>query len=236
MKKLKWLILNLFSGIITLMLVLSSYAVNYKKGDKLNVLASSLNMRNKPSIKAKKTGRVPYGAKITALETSTKSFTSEGIKGHWVKVKYGKRIGYIFDGYLTKLPAPPKNCKGFKHYANSKLGKIGKKQTKKVQKKREIYINSWQNYKYNAILEESESYEMETDNGYSDTILKLKNISMEEAFLIGRLCSQDFRNKAFKVNSKGKINLEKKEALGISYLRIEKGKKEYIFITFGYSS
>ncbi len=83
MKTFKWLMLNLFSGSIILILALSeSYSVVYKKADKLNVLASSLNMRAKPSIKSKKIGEIPYGARVIVLKKTKSAYKSEGIKGH----------------------------------------------------------------------------------------------------------------------------------------------------------
>ncbi len=233
MKTFKWLMLSLFSGSIILILTLSQgHTVVYKKGNRLNVLATSLNMRAKPSIKSKKIGRVPYGARATVLKKMKNTFKSEGIKGHWVKVKYDKRIGYIFDGYLTRLPAPPKNCKSLKHYADSKLGKVGKEH-KKV--KDQLNYSSWQNYKYNAKIE-FERWWSEDVEGHS-TILILKNITLEEAFLIGRLCLFDpyanknqltqFREKPFSKNSEGNIETY----LENTVLDIKKDSKGYVRIT-----
>ncbi len=242
MKRLKWLALGLFAGSFILILALSGgYTVVYKKGNRLNVLATSLNMSSKPSIKAKMIAKIPYGTKVEVIRKTRKAYKSEGIAGHWVKVAYGKkRTGYIFDGYLTKLPVPPKNCKGLKHYADSKLGKTGKlhkKDLSRVEKGVKIIETiTWQNYRHNAVLKH-ESYGVnQSDEGYTEKTLKIKNISMEEGFLIGRLCIKGFRNKVLKVNSKREIYIEKEEVLGVSYLRIKKDKKGYILITDGYSS
>ncbi len=241
MKRIKRPAPSLFLGSIILMLTLSEgYTVVYNNGNRLNVLASSLNMRFKPSIKAKMMVKIPYGAKVKIIQKTRKAYKSEGIKGHWVKVSYGKRTGYIFDGYLTKLPVPPKHCKDLEHYADSKLGKIGKlhkKDLRRTEKGEKIYeIVTWQNYRYNAVLMYESSGVEETDLGFTEKTLKIKNISMEEGFLIGRLCTKDFRNRVFKVNPKREIYFEKEMDLGTGHLRIKKDKKGYILIAAGYSS
>ncbi len=232
MKRFKWLMLSLFSGSIILILALSEgHTVVYKKGNRLNVLATSLNMWSKPSIKSKKIGRVPYGARVTVLKKTKKTYKSEGIKGHWVKVKYGKRKGYIFDGYLTKLPAPPKDCKSLKHYADSKLGKIGKNHKNVLNDKEgENHIRYWQQYKYNAKIEIHQFYEDR------ETSLILKNVTTEEVFLIARLCEDfqtgRFRTKKFSTNSKGEVYIEIQDDLML-FLRINNKLNSKVEATYG---
>ncbi len=226
MRTFKGLLLSLFIGSFLLILALSDvHPVVYKKGNRLNVLASSLNILSKPSISGKKIGNIPYGARITVLKKTQKAYTSEGIKGHWVKVKYGKRTGYIFDGYLTKLPAPPRNCKGLKHYADRKLGRIGKQRKVVFDGNRNsdaYHVIYWQKYRYNTILGEEEGYES------FGTILSFKNISMEKAFLIGRLWVKGLKNKPFAVQSNGTVEIELKGKYCHSCncgIRIEKDSK-----------
>ncbi|GMT50062.1 MAG: hypothetical protein IEMM0008_1601 [bacterium] len=235
MKTFKGLMLTLFSGSIILILALSNgYTVVYRKGNRLNVLASSLNMRAQPSIKAKKVRKIPYGARVIVLEKTKSAFKSEGIKGHWVKVKYGKRIGYVFDGYLTKRPVPPKNCKGLKHYADSKLGKIGKKPKKIYERHKgtDAYNAKYvQHYKQNsAKIEIEEGYE------WYSVALTLKNISVEEAFLIARMCgkfysAEHFRNKPYILNAKGQLKIIEEGYMALG-LTIHKTLKGYVKITY----
>lgn len=68
---------------------------------------SGLNMRQAPSTSGAKILKLPYGAKVKIQENTSKKLTFEGIKGHWVKIKYNDQTGYIFDGFMCPLPGPP---------------------------------------------------------------------------------------------------------------------------------
>ncbi|NPV01639.1 MAG: SH3 domain-containing protein [Brevinematales bacterium] len=81
----------------------------YAPGDKLTVLApSGLNLREKADINGKLVIKVPYGGKLTVLKDAAKPvvFSFDNIDGHWVYADYAGKKGYIFDGYLSTLPAP----------------------------------------------------------------------------------------------------------------------------------
>ncbi len=122
----------------------------YKSAKRLYVLASNLNMRDKPSIKGKVIGLIPYGSKIVILRKTNQTYKSEGIKGFWVKIRYRQKSGYVFDGYMSKLPPPPVNCRDLHHYANSKLGKKDKKLRKLFEKgkgKKLCTLSMWCNYR-----------------------------------------------------------------------------------------
>jgi hypothetical protein len=94
----------------------------YVLGDTLFVWASSLNIRASPDAKAPIIGKIPYGAQVQiadsaigkvayrykALEsivlydgTKSKPFY---LSGFWVNVHCDNKTGYIFDGYLSRLP------------------------------------------------------------------------------------------------------------------------------------
>jgi len=233
------LFLSTIIGSLFGLLVLSdSYSVVYKKGNSLNVLATSLNMRDKPSIKAQKIANVLYGAKVTVLQKTKKSYQSEGIKGGWVLVKYGRKKGYIFDGYLTKLPAPPKYCKNMEQYALKRLGRIDRK-PRTIEKRSNInsdayYSKEVQRFKKGNLIFES-GYE-----SYSETLV-IKNISMEEGFLIARLCSRNFdgenyvifRNRSFSLNSEGTIDIVEEPCRAACQcgIKVKKDSKGYTHIT-----
>jgi len=71
---------------------------------------SGLNMRSAPNLKADVILKIPYQAKITLMDN--KSFGIDTISviktetykyiidGHWVKVKYNGKIGYVVSSYL----------------------------------------------------------------------------------------------------------------------------------------
>jgi len=109
---------------------LNSLSINiYQKGDSLYVWAKNgLKLRDKPNLKSNITAIIPYGQSIIANEnrneitsnplsiTEVKATESESknipefkIRGRWLNVNYQGKIGYVFDGYLSKLPTYIKN-------------------------------------------------------------------------------------------------------------------------------
>lgn len=80
---------------------------------------NGLLLRDKPSLKSKKTGKIYFGAQVTVISKSrfTETIIDNGkkIKGNWVKVAFvnhpiqistnavsNKDYGYVFGGYLEK--------------------------------------------------------------------------------------------------------------------------------------
>lgn len=67
---------------------------------------SGINLRDQPN--GAVIAHIPYAAKVLTQEAKSPLVTAsfEGIPGNWTKVKFDGRIGYVFDGYLSHLPAP----------------------------------------------------------------------------------------------------------------------------------
>jgi hypothetical protein len=95
---------------------IGSYAVK----DTLYVLGvSGLKLRNSPKLAAGTMTVVPYASQvivkeITVVNESVEEAPGYFIKGSWVKVGYGNKEGYVFDGYLSSLPPPAINEKSIK--------------------------------------------------------------------------------------------------------------------------
>ena len=91
---------------------------NYQANEALNVLTiSGIKLREKPGGTVLQS--LPYGAKVVTLEAKNNNFPThvEGISGSWVKVKFNDKIGYVFDGFLSRLPAPSLTDANLRAYA-----------------------------------------------------------------------------------------------------------------------
>ncbi|MEL6133870.1 MAG: SH3 domain-containing protein [Bacteroidota bacterium] len=72
---------------------------------------SGLRMRNAPQTGGTVT-TIPYGAKVTIqLVPSPEAYEQygqnvDGLFGIWPKVSYDGQTGYVFDGFLSRFPAP----------------------------------------------------------------------------------------------------------------------------------
>lgn len=72
---------------------------------------SGLNLRKGPNLKDEKIETIPFGAELELLESSNEDLTIDGLQGKMVKVRYKDQEGYMFEGYLSKFPAPKPEMK-----------------------------------------------------------------------------------------------------------------------------
>ncbi len=95
---------------------------HYNSGDSIFVWASSLNMRETPDPKSPVKKKIPYGSVVLIIGDSIEEVAYKHLaipsrimsdenksrpfylSGFWVKVSYQGVIGYVFDGYLSKMP------------------------------------------------------------------------------------------------------------------------------------
>lgn len=89
----------------------------YYKGDTLNVFALS-GLRLRGARGGAIVAVIPYGSKIAMLEgqPADRRDTVENIPGHWAKTVWQGIEGYVFDGFLSILPAPDTAVKNIGSY------------------------------------------------------------------------------------------------------------------------
>lgn len=86
---------------------------SYKKGDTLHVWAmNGLNLRTKPNVKSATIAFLPFDEIVVVVDSALRNVPYSSIdagpfkiNGFWVKVISGTKIGYVFDGYLSKFKA-----------------------------------------------------------------------------------------------------------------------------------
>ena len=165
----------------------------FKVGETVQVLSfSGLNLRQTPDTKAAVLATAPYGSSVVVSEDKAlpKAFSFDGINGFWIFVSYGGKKGYAFDGYLTRMPAPPLNNGQMKDYVEKKFTKTGavRKESKPDPDNAERKLNVETQTLNNGAVWVTES------NDFSETnTLKIKNITLEEGFLLARAIKQDFQ-------------------------------------------
>lgn len=118
--------------------------MNYSQGDVLHVWANSgLNMREGPGTDFPKIKKLEYGDQVQVVDNYLNStpFATTVINrskknrefvmnGFWVRVKLGNQEGYVFDGYLSRIPAMKKSrdhnnniqTESFMEYAQREFG------------------------------------------------------------------------------------------------------------------
>ena len=69
---------------------------------------TGLVMRNAPSLHGKKTGLIPYKAKVKLIEEESVFISIQGVSGKWSKVAYQAAYAWVFGGYLSERPVEGK--------------------------------------------------------------------------------------------------------------------------------
>ena len=171
--------------------------IKYKIGDSLFVWASSLNIRETPNSQARIVGKVAFGESVRILEDSLekvpfvyvaqKAKKMEGseqskayrIKGFWVKVEVRETVGFVFDGYLSKLPPITLGEDKFGRLESWALKDLKLKSKKVADKKSE---SAWTEY-FGA------KNQVVVRIGHTDKTsfreVRINNISFEEGCMLG---------------------------------------------------
>jgi hypothetical protein len=105
----------------------------YCVGDTLYCLAlNGLKLREIP--KGKGIASIALGENIVVLakrDSLIHADIYEEIEGQWIKVRYKSKIGYVFDGYLSKMPAPSLQDSTLSGYLERVAVAVGKPVEKK---------------------------------------------------------------------------------------------------------
>jgi hypothetical protein len=149
---------------------------------------SGLSIREKPAIGAKVLDKIPYGTKISLLQTEEElvSVVTEGMHGYWQKVTFNNKTGYIVGSYLLPV-APPKLAvvKEMADYFKQVYTPFGNKLVVKEGQRFNIeeggYEVQKQLYKNGAEWQRFMGYEYGSDTWF------LPDFTMEDGFILMRL-------------------------------------------------
>ncbi|MCB1178509.1 MAG: SH3 domain-containing protein [Leptospiraceae bacterium] len=183
--------------IISILIFTAMFPV-FAEGDSLYIHAvTGLKMRENPSEKSKVINSFPYGAKVEKIETSQIISNISGFTDYWIKVKSKNKIGYMYGGFLSRLPTPKNNESESSIKEYLKINKIKFK------------------------LQESS-----TDEAVITTLIKLNKYSIEEIFLIYKKLLVDFSEKINSNSSKENFSFKIKPELPPNLLayKIEREK------------
>lgn len=185
-------IVVLLSICFTLVFLHDCRAINsYESGEILHVLAvSGMNLRDAPKGNVLK--KIPYGARIKTLQakSTTNSETIEGIEGNWVKVDFSGATGFLFDGFLSTLPAPELNGRNLLAYAERSFGRVSS----------QLPISYIENTEGASVLSTQlfltgrDTFVYYADQYYEGLteFLSIPNISIEEGYLLIRAAFGDW--------------------------------------------
>ena len=176
----------IFSLLLSFALLQAQAIRFFKANEELTVFTiSGINLREQPN--GNVITHIPYGAAVLTLEAKSPLITAsfEGIPGAWTKVQFDNKIGYVFDGYLSHLPAPGLDEANLEMYARKHFAfqtdSILISLFENSDGNSEDYIQVFQS-KWGPIGFESSVYY----EGGSES-LSIPNMSLEEGYLLVRI-------------------------------------------------
>ena len=167
---------------------------DYQKGEKVYVWAASgLKMRNEAAIKSQVLQTLDYGVEVEISDDSIKQKVFEAnvpktdtlkgnwaLKGHWVKIKFKEKGGYVFDAYLSKMLPFKRNTQHFFETKVDYLQRVyGKPKHKSYKTKKQNFEFENDDFYYQKDIIRYEVY----GDGCFDHAIEIPNISLEEAYL-----------------------------------------------------
>lgn len=187
----------LLSALIVQLLFLKLYADDrFKNGEQVNAWAvDGLPLKSQPNGGGKNLTIIPYGYSVTIIGSDSKNLPVRlktsmygkiyNLKGTWLKVLYKGMEGYVFDGYLSKMPPFAKTKYGTFESEEDYLKRVyGVKQEKKITGKNN-YEKITTQYKNGA------KYVVSSSEGCFDVMMYLKNISYQEGLLVELVIHKD---------------------------------------------
>jgi len=169
----------------------------YAIGDSIFVWASSLNMREGPSPKAKIVGKANYGSVVvivddtigkvayrykalekTSLQGGEKS-KDFYLNGYWVKVNFDGTAGYVFDGYLSKIKT--------KSSGSDKFGLLESWAKKDLKLRPKKFVDKERGCAWTEYVGKPDLIRVRFGHTEKTAFreVKLKNISFEEGCMLG---------------------------------------------------
>ncbi|OHD55033.1 MAG: hypothetical protein A2Y33_14590 [Spirochaetes bacterium GWF1_51_8] len=153
----------------------------FEPGSVLNVLCpTGLVLYDAASMNGKKIVTIPYGETVVMKKKSQKKelLRSHGLIGGWLFVQFRTVEGFIFEGYLSKLPAPYYSM-GLEAYFDEKIGLIYQTEAERIDDESEDYYKA-----FNLGIEMKKT----KLGGKTVSFFTVPGISMQEAFVLVKHC------------------------------------------------
>lgn len=173
--------------LLTLLLVSLSdilFAVNpYKAGDSLQIFAKTgLRIREAPNGKVMDV--LPYGESVVMLQDqpTTGQQSIDHMNGYWVKVGWNDMEGYVFDAFLSILPAMNPNATDLQYYCHQHFKVISDKRS--VDSNGDSIRQTEFRYKGQKIVYNERFNSPDAEMFFGIGKLVFSNISLEEVFLL----------------------------------------------------
>ncbi|MFT3682373.1 MAG: SH3 domain-containing protein [Ferruginibacter sp.] len=168
--------------------LLTSYQV-FAQQNYYAAARAGLSIREQASTESKVVDKIPYGTKLELVKDSATSimFSSEGFSGHWWKVKYNDKTGYVVNIYVLPAVPPKATAKTIEDYFKEISDPYGKPLELKenfVNTVDETTILTKQLYKNGMEHHHVDGYE------YGADLYMLPGFTVEQAYLLVRLVKQ----------------------------------------------
>jgi len=154
---------------------------------------SGLKMRTSPAKDSSLITKIPFGTEVKIIDENLESpeIIIDGLKGRYILTEYADTTGYIFSGYISRIPVPNLTDSWFelKDYLVEKFGKSEKKTSTKEPNP---YDSTDTRYgvKYS---DDIEYYDFGEECNTNERMI-IKDITVREAFLFLTTFNAQYRN------------------------------------------
>jgi hypothetical protein len=195
----------------------------FKDGETINVWATSgLNMRDKPDAQSAKIAAIPYGAKVVVqpnigvkIPFEVEEFKGFTVKGYWLLVKYGNTEGFVFDVFLSRLPAPipTEQDLAIETYLHQQVGEVGQKYDVGVWdnhlgRVRALKIGETHSDSYKQKYNSNISYVHSVGNGSHYTKVIFADISLYEGYILLKTYTYDPKIDTLSIDKNLKLTIK----------------------------
>lgn len=190
--------------------VKSSY--NFSKttqlGERLIVVCrSGLSLREGPGANTKRLAVVRPGQEVVLVEDSLLQvpYEYDGLKGYWAYVDYKGQKGYIFSGYLGKLPNPWTGWAGYNYESTDSFSWYFSHSIGQVDRGTKVWLSNQYFVELTqlrlGIIRERYGVRGSDQTGDQETIqmevYHIPNVNLEDVYLVTKLLYEELDLKSF---------------------------------------
>lgn len=169
------LVLALLVGLLTMIFAPGGAAAGEAPGQRY-VLVPGLVLHQGPGRATPALDKLAYGAAVLPLAPGPAG-TEAGAPGRWIKVRAGSKQGYLFDQFISPVPAPSLTGRDFTS-ALTKLGQLKEEKGKDL-------ITFSQRYSHGVTVIDRK-VKMGDGGYFTEQVIKVSGISVVQGFLLAR--------------------------------------------------
>lgn len=171
--------------LLVILAACAAFTISAQSKTVYNAFKPGLSMRDKPGAQATVVTKIPYGEKVTLVNTynDTAAVINEGMSGYWNLVEYKGKKGYVVGIYLLDIAPPKATVKTMEDYFKQLSPAAGSALSTESGKQDDEMHSRFRKQLYKNGCEYHEAYFYES--GYNTYFIP--NLTLQQGFILVRL-------------------------------------------------